>query len=87
VSGKNDRYAALNLIELQYYLQMFGGLPWQVYFQRVLSAKSSKYAQILSFIAAFGCLVMSVPSILIGAIGASTGKKLHVHRLYKIVYF
>jgi len=52
---------------------MFGGLPWQVYFQRVLSAKSAKYSQLLSYIAAFGCLFMAVPSILIGAIGASTG--------------
>lgn len=54
--------------------QMLGGIPWQVYFQRVLSASSATYAQVLSFLAAFGCLVMAVPSVLIGAIGASTGK-------------
>lgn len=53
--------------------QMLGGIPWQVYFQRVLSASSATYAQVLSFLAAFGCLVMAVPSVLIGAIGASTG--------------
>ncbi|KAJ4933605.1 hypothetical protein JOQ06_030431 [Pogonophryne albipinna] len=53
-------------------LLMLGGIPWQVYFQRVLSASSATYAQVLSFIAAFGCLVMAVPSVLIGAIGAST---------------
>lgn len=53
---------------------MFGGIPWQVYFQRVLSSDSAAHAQILSFIAAFGCIVMAVPSILIGAIGASTGE-------------
>ncbi|KAG7482287.1 high-affinity choline transporter 1-like [Solea senegalensis] len=53
-------------------LLMFGGIPWQVYFQRVLSASSATYAQVLSFLAAFGCLVMAVPSVLIGAIGAST---------------
>ncbi|KAG7264685.1 hypothetical protein CRUP_035344 [Coryphaenoides rupestris] len=51
---------------------MLGGIPWQVYFQRVLSASSATYAQVLSFLAAFGCLVMAVPSVLIGAIGAST---------------
>lgn len=55
-------------------LQILGGIPWQVYFQRVLSASSATYAQVLSFLAAFGCLVMAVPSVLIGAIGASTGK-------------
>ncbi len=56
---------------------MLGGIPWQVYFQRVLSASSATYAQVLSFLAAFGCLVMAVPSVLIGAIGASTGKYRH----------
>ncbi|XP_048387979.1 high-affinity choline transporter 1 [Stegostoma tigrinum] len=53
-------------------LLMLGGIPWQVYFQRVLSASSATYAQVLSFLAAFGCVVMAVPSALIGAIGAST---------------
>ncbi|KAK7153528.1 hypothetical protein R3I94_007035 [Phoxinus phoxinus] len=53
-------------------LLMLGGIPWQVYFQRVLSASSASYAQVLSFLAAFGCLVMAIPSVLIGAIGAST---------------
>ncbi|KAI5616970.1 high-affinity choline transporter 1-like, partial [Silurus asotus] len=53
-------------------LLILGGIPWQVYFQRVLSASSASYAQVLSFLAAFGCLIMALPSILIGAIGAST---------------
>ncbi|KAE8625412.1 hypothetical protein XENTR_v10006262 [Xenopus tropicalis] len=53
-------------------LLMLGGIPWQAYFQRVLSASSATYAQVLSFLAAFGCLVMAIPSVLIGAIGAST---------------
>uniref|UniRef100_H2YD71 Uncharacterized protein n=1 Tax=Ciona savignyi TaxID=51511 RepID=H2YD71_CIOSA len=53
-------------------LLLFGGIPWQVYFQRVLSSESAESAQKLSFIAAFGCMVMSIPSILIGAIAAST---------------
>lgn len=60
---------------------MLGGIPWQVYFQRVLSASSATYAQVLSVLAAFGCLVMAVPSVLIGAIGASTGKFTHTHCL------
>ncbi|PWA31132.1 hypothetical protein CCH79_00002881, partial [Gambusia affinis] len=55
-----------------FFLLMLGGIPWQVYFQRVLSASSATYAQVLSVLAAFGCLVMAVPSVLIGAIGAST---------------
>ncbi|TSK17997.1 High affinity choline transporter 1 [Bagarius yarrelli] len=55
-----------------FFLLMLGGIPWQVYFQRVLSASSATYAQVLSFLAAFGCIIMAVPSVLIGAIGAST---------------
>ncbi|KAM9319413.1 high affinity choline transporter 1 [Gastrophryne carolinensis] len=53
-------------------LLMLGGIPWQAYFQRVLSASSATYAQVLSYLAAFGCLIMAIPSVLIGAIGAST---------------
>ncbi|MEE6470270.1 hypothetical protein FKM82_008909 [Ascaphus truei] len=53
-------------------LLVLGGVPWQAYFQRVLSASSATYAQVLSILAAFGCLVMAIPSVLIGAIGAST---------------
>ncbi len=52
---------------------MFGGIPWQVYFQRVLSSKSAQRAQLLSYVAAIGCIVMAVPPILIGAIGRSAG--------------
>ena len=55
-------------------LLTFGGIPWQVYFQRVLSSKSAAGAEILSYIAAFGCIIMAVPPILIGAIAKSTGR-------------
>eukprot|EP00927_Polykrikos_kofoidii_P020922 TRINITY_DN19990_c0_g1_i1.p1 TRINITY_DN19990_c0_g1~~TRINITY_DN19990_c0_g1_i1.p1 ORF type:complete len:611 (+),score=60.66 TRINITY_DN19990_c0_g1_i1:222-1835(+) len=52
-------------------LMMLGGIPWQVYFQRVLSSRDSATAQSLSFVAAFGALFMAVPAILIGSIGAN----------------
>lgn len=52
-------------------LLIFGGVPWQVYFQRVLSCKTARKAQGLSFAAAFGCVIMAIPAVLIGAIGAS----------------
>ena len=38
----------------------------QVYFQRVLSSKSAAKAEITSYIAAFGCIIMAVPPVLIG---------------------
>ena len=49
-------------------LLTFGGIPWQVYFQRVLSSKSAATAEILSYLAAFGCILMAVPPVLIGGI-------------------
>ncbi|KAK3602584.1 hypothetical protein CHS0354_020648 [Potamilus streckersoni] len=55
-----------------YLLLIFGGIPWQVYFQRVLSSSSVRNAQLLSYIAAVGCVVMAIPSVLIGAVAAST---------------
>jgi len=52
-------------------LLALGGIPWQVYFQRVLSAPSPKKAKQLSYIAAVGCIIMAIPSIWIGIAGAT----------------
>uniref|UniRef100_A0A4W3JQ40 High-affinity choline transporter 1-like n=1 Tax=Callorhinchus milii TaxID=7868 RepID=A0A4W3JQ40_CALMI len=51
---------------------VLGGIPWQVYFQRVLASSSAKDAQILSIVGAFGSCIMGIPSVLIGSIAAST---------------
>ncbi|KAK0057487.1 high-affinity choline transporter 1 [Biomphalaria pfeifferi] len=48
-----------------------GTIPWQSYFQRVLSVKSAKQAQVLSFVGAVGALVLVIPSVMIGIAGAS----------------
>lgn len=53
-------------------LLVLGGVPWQVYFQRVLSTRSARKAQILSYVAAFGCLIMAIPPMIIGAIARVT---------------
>lgn len=53
-------------------LLIFGGIPWQVYFQRVLSSKTAGRAQVLSYVAAFGCILMAIPPVLIGAIAKAT---------------
>ncbi|KAI4498785.1 hypothetical protein M0802_005960 [Mischocyttarus mexicanus] len=53
-------------------LLIFGGIPWQVYFQRVLSSKTAGRAQLLSYVAAFGCILMAIPPVLIGAIAKGT---------------
>ena len=44
----------------------------QVYFQRVLSSKSASKAELTSYIAAFGCIIMAVPPVLIGGIAKAT---------------
>jgi len=49
-------------------LLMFGGIPWQVYFQRVLSAKDENTAVRLSLIAAVVCIVVAIPAVLIGVV-------------------
>ncbi|XP_071946750.1 high-affinity choline transporter 1-like isoform X2 [Antedon mediterranea] len=53
-------------------LLILGGVPWQVYFQRALSARTPRHAQILSYAGGFGCIIMTIPSFLIGAIAVST---------------
>ena len=52
---------------------MFGGIPLQATFQRVLSARSSHYAQKILLIASFGLLLMVIPAFILGAVAKSTG--------------
>ena len=51
---------------------LMGGIPWQCYFQRVLSAQSSTRAQLLSFGGAAIALVMTGPAVLFGAVAKAT---------------
>jgi high affinity choline transporter 7 len=53
-------------------LLIFGGIPWHVYFQRVLSSKTAATAQLLSLGAGGLCLVAAFPAVLIGMICATT---------------
>lgn len=45
-----------------------------MYFQRVLSAKSPGRAEIMSYAAAVGCIILAIPPVLIGAIAKSAGE-------------
>lgn len=51
-------------------LLIFGGIPWQVYFQRVLASKDEKTAVRLSIFAGFFCLLAAIPAGMIGIIGS-----------------
>ncbi len=50
-------------------LLIFGGIPWQVYFQRVLSAKDENTARWLSILAGFICVLVAIPAVMIGMVG------------------
>ncbi|XP_070392008.1 high-affinity choline transporter 1-like isoform X2 [Dermacentor albipictus] len=69
----NDFVGSIDSTEFGLYwdsmlLLMMGGVPWQVYFQRVLSSRTAEGAELLSYMAAFGCLFMAIPPVIIGAV-------------------
>jgi high affinity choline transporter 7 len=49
-------------------LLIFGGIPWHVYFQRVLASRDPATARRLSLSAAAICLLAAVPAVLIGVV-------------------
>lgn len=53
-------------------LLILGGIPWQVYFQRVLAAKNEKTAMWLSISAGFICILIATPAAMIGMVGGIT---------------
>lgn len=52
-------------------LLVFGGIPWQVYFQRVLSSRNEATAVRLSIIAGGVCLLAAVAPTIIGMVAAT----------------
>ncbi|MCP9236371.1 sodium:solute symporter family protein [Lewinella sp. JB7] len=52
-------------------LLVFGGIPWQVYFQRVLAARDEGTAVRLSLVAGVICLLAAVAPVLIGMVSAT----------------
>eukprot|EP00095_Tigriopus_kingsejongensis_P010508 snap_masked-scaffold5340_size4734-processed-gene-0.1 protein:Tk10508 transcript:snap_masked-scaffold5340_size4734-processed-gene-0.1-mRNA-1 annotation:"multispecies: sodium:solute symporter" len=53
-------------------LLVLGGIPWHVYFQRVLSSKSPQAARWLSIGAGGLCVVAAIPAVVIGMVSATT---------------
>lgn len=52
-------------------LLVLGGIPWQVYFQRVLASKTVKDAQVLSVFSGLGAFLSAVPPAIMGIYGTS----------------
>ncbi|XP_012945168.1 high-affinity choline transporter 1 [Aplysia californica] len=48
-----------------------GTIPWQSYFQRVLSVRTARQAQVLSFVGAVGAAVLVIPAVVLGIAGTS----------------
>ncbi|CAC5390889.1 SLC5A7 [Mytilus coruscus] len=48
-----------------------GTIPWQSYFQRVLSVRSGRQAQILSVVGACSAVILVIPSVIIGAVATN----------------
>ncbi|XP_069386112.1 high affinity choline transporter 1-like [Paralichthys olivaceus] len=53
-------------------LLALGGLAYQAFYQRILSASSYTQAQVTCFASSAFCLVLGIPSVLVGAVAAST---------------
>lgn len=53
-------------------LLIFGGIPWGVYFQRVLACKNAQAARKLSIIGGIICFLFAIPPVIFGAIAATT---------------
>lgn len=51
-------------------LLIFGGIPWQVYFQRVLASRNEHTAMWLSISAGIICMLVAIPAAVIGMAGA-----------------
>lgn len=49
-------------------------MAYQAFYQRILSSSSYAQAQVTCFASAGFCLVLGIPSILVGAVAASTGR-------------
>ncbi|KAL0962985.1 hypothetical protein UPYG_G00348020 [Umbra pygmaea] len=54
-------------------LVTLGGICYQAFYQRVLATATVAQAQITCYAASFFCFTLAIPSILIGAVAASTG--------------
>ncbi|XP_072142810.1 high-affinity choline transporter 1-like [Dermacentor andersoni] len=55
-----------------------GGIPWRVYFQRVLGSESHFAARMFSYLAAIGCLFLALPPAILGAMAKTASKSLYL---------
>ncbi|XP_030643582.1 high affinity choline transporter 1-like [Chanos chanos] len=56
----------------EFFVLALGGLAYQAFYQRILSAASYTQAQVTCFVSAAFCLILGIPSIIVGAVAAST---------------
>lgn len=51
----------------------------QVYFQRVLSSRTAEGAELLLYMASFGCLFMAIPPVILGAVAKAASELTSQH--------
>ncbi|ESP01429.1 hypothetical protein LOTGIDRAFT_111913 [Lottia gigantea] len=54
-----------------YGLLLLGGIPWQVYFQRVLACKNPKRARIASSVGSIATFLFAIPAVMMGVTGSA----------------
>ncbi|XP_064469105.1 high-affinity choline transporter 1-like [Ornithodoros turicata] len=61
-------------------MSAFGGIPWPVYIQRVLSCGTVSQAKFMSYASACGCVFLIIPPVIIGATARTTNFILVGHK-------
>ena len=69
------RHNATDFNQTIFFPQSLGGLAYQAMHQRILSASSVRDAQVICFAAASFSFILGIPSVLAGAVAASTSEK------------
>ncbi|KAH9368463.1 hypothetical protein HPB48_012607 [Haemaphysalis longicornis] len=83
--GKINNTDISQMVDL-FLMTTFGGIPWQVYFQRVLSADSIFTAKMLSYMSAVGCIFFAIPPVIVGGVAKSASTPI-VMPVFSMLYY
>ncbi|XP_040565100.1 high-affinity choline transporter 1 isoform X2 [Lepeophtheirus salmonis] len=70
-SGNISKTNCITYIDT-FIMLLCGGIPWQGYYQRALALRTTRQAQLLSYISAFICITFMIPPIFIGGAAKSS---------------
>ncbi|XP_015196647.1 high affinity choline transporter 1-like isoform X2 [Lepisosteus oculatus] len=58
--------------QMNHPFQTLGGICYQAFYQRILAVASTTQAQVTCYVGSIFCFVLGIPSVIIGAVAAST---------------